>query len=331
MQLFAEEVMPVIARECGGKVELPERGLNLRRMARAGDTQWVPSQEETMASKGPSDSRLSSHWAAALAAKPDMPLDEMRGLFEHLGDVTGEPGGVDYIETNAGGVPALWAVPKGCAEDRVLLCSHGGGYVTGSMFTHRKVYGHLAKAIGCRALIRALRPRPENVHPVPSMMAKAYRWLLDQGITPDHIALTGDSAGGGLAVTTILRAREQGLPMPAATMPLSPWLDMEITGETLLSNRDRMSWSQKEVVEVMAATFLGENGNRRDPLANPLYADLKDLPPMYIQVGGDETLIGRQPPARRSRPEGRCGRQARCFPGNAARFPICRGACAGSG
>ena len=84
-------------------------------------------------------------------------------MFEHWGDVTGEPGGVDYIETDAGGVPALWAVPKGCAEDRVLLCAHGGGYVVGSMYTHRKVYGHVAKAIGCRALIVHYGRAPENV------------------------------------------------------------------------------------------------------------------------------------------------------------------------
>jgi len=231
-------------------------------------------------------------WAAALAANPEMPLDELRLMFEHWGDVTAEPGGVDYIETNAGGIPALWAVPKGCAEDRVLLCMHGGGYVTASMYTHRKVYGHLAKAIGCRALILHYRRAPEHVHPAPVDDAvTAYRWLLDQGILAWHIALTGDSAGGALAVTTLLRARERSLPMPAATMPLSPWVDLEITGETLVSNREKDAIVQKEVVEVMATTFLGEGGNRKDPLANPLYADLKGLPPMYIQVGGDETLL----------------------------------------
>jgi monoterpene epsilon-lactone hydrolase len=231
-------------------------------------------------------------WAAALAARPDMPLDELRLLFEHWGDVTAEPGGVDYLETDAGGVPALWAVPKGCAEDRIVLCMHGGGYVTASMYTHRKVYGHLAKAIGCRALIPHYRRAPEHIHPAPVDDAvTVYKWLLDRGIHPGHIALTGDSAGGALAVTTLLRARDRNLPMPAATMPLSPWVDMEITGESLSSNRDKDVLVQKDVVEVMAATFLGENGNRCDPLANPLYADLKDLPPMYIQVGGDETLL----------------------------------------
>ncbi len=235
---------------------------------------------------------LYRNWAAALAANPEMPLDELRRMFEHWGDVTAEPGGVDYIETDAGGVPAMWAVPKGCAENRVILCTHGGGYVTASMYTHRKVYGHLAKAVGCRALILDYRRAPEHVHPAQIDDAvTAYRWLLEQGIKPNHVALTGDSAGGALAVTAILRAREQDLPIPAATMPLSPWVDLEITGQSMVSNRERDALVQKEIVEVMAGTFLGEGGSRKDPRANPFYADLKGLPPMYIQVGGDETLV----------------------------------------
>src|SRR3984957_2915658 len=194
----------------------------------------------------------------ALAVNPEMPLDEMRALFEHMGDVTGEPGGVDYIETDAGGVPALWAVPKGSTQDRVLLCSHGGGYVTGSMFTHRKLYSHLAKAVGCRALIVNYGLAPENVHPGPvNDMAKAYRWLLDQGIAPNHVALTGDSAGGGLAITTILRARALGFELPAATMPLSPWLDMDAAGASFESNRERDALVAREIVQGMAVTFLG--------------------------------------------------------------------------
>src|SRR6267378_1159779 len=122
--------------------------------------------------------------------------------------------------------------------------------------------------------------------PHPSMMPSLPTGgCSTRGLAPGHIALTGDSAGGALAVTTLLRARERNLPMPAATMPLSPWVDMEITGETLVSNHEKDAIVQREVVEVMATTFLGEGGNRRDPLANPLYADLKGLPPVYIQVG----------------------------------------------
>jgi epsilon-lactone hydrolase len=246
-----------------------------------------------MASRGAEDLKaFLRNWAATLAARPDMPLDELRLLFEHWGDVTAEPGGVDYIEADADGVPALWAAPKGCAEDRVVLCLHGGGYLTASMYTHRKVYGHLAKAIGCRALIPHYRRAPEHVHPAPvDDVVRAYQWLLDHGTASEHIALAGDSAGGALAVTTLLRARERNLPLPAAAMPLSPWVDMELTGDSLTTNRENDVLVQREVVEVMAATFLGPDGNRHDPLANPLYADLHGLPPIYIQVGGDETLL----------------------------------------
>jgi monoterpene epsilon-lactone hydrolase len=227
-----------------------------------------------------------------LGANPDMPPDEVRRLFEHLGDVTAEPRGVDTIETDAGGSPALWAEPKGCAVDRVLLCAHGGGYCVGSMYSHRKLYGHLAKAVGCRALIVDYGLAPEHTHPGPvNDMANAYRWLLDRGITPNHIALTGDSAGGGLAVTTLLRARELGLPMPAATMPLSPWLDMDGSGGSFETNKDNDAVVSHDMLGQLASTFLGANGNRRDPMVNPLHADLRGLPPMYIQVGGFEVLL----------------------------------------
>jgi epsilon-lactone hydrolase len=236
--------------------------------------------------------KLYLEWVAALKANPEMPLDELRHMFEQWERITGEPGGVDYIETDAGGVPAMWAVPKSCAQDRVLLCAHGGGYVLGSMYTHRKVYGHAAKAIGCRALIVHYGRAPENVHPGPvNDMARSYKWLLDQGIRPGHAALIGDSAGGGLAVTTILRAREQGLPLPAATMPLSPWLDMDATGETFETNAARDLIVTRDLIQGMAGTFLGEGSNRRDPLANPLHSDLKGFPPIYIQTGADETLL----------------------------------------
>jgi acetyl esterase/lipase len=231
-------------------------------------------------------------WVAALEADPEMPLDELRRRFEHWGDITAEPGGVDYIEVDTGSVPAMWAVPKGCDQSRVLLCAHGGGYVVGSMYTHRKVYGHVAKAVGCRALIVHYGRAPESVHPGPvDDMVKAYKWLLDSGVHPAHVAVIGDSAGGGLAVTTLLRAREKGLPLPAASMPLSPWLDMEAKGETFDTNRERDVLVTRDIIGTMAGTFLGENGNRRDPLANPLHAELRGLPPLYIQTGADEALL----------------------------------------
>jgi acetyl esterase/lipase len=207
---------------------------------------------------------------------------------EAWGDLTAEPGGVDYLETTVTGRKAMWAVPHGCAEDRVLLCMHGGGFVSGSIYTHRKLFAHLAKAVGARALVFEYSLVPAT-HPTQVTEAVGvYRWLLDQGV--GHVAFTGDSAGGGLAITTQLRARELGLPMPVAALPFSPWVDLEVTGESYTTNRDRDPFFHAETVRELAGTFLGPN-DRRDPTANPLYADLTGLAPTYIQVGEHETLL----------------------------------------
>jgi acetyl esterase/lipase len=189
----------------------------------------------------------------------------------------------------------MWAVPKGCVADRVILCLHGGGFIGGSMYTHRKMFGHVAKAAGVRALIPHYRRTPEHTYPAPLEDAViAYRWLLNQGISAGHIAITGDSAGGGLAITTVLCARERGLPAPAALLPLSPWVDMELTGASTATNRatDILFGGETPMdIDRLVQMLLGPDGDRSDPLVNPLYADLTDLPPIYVQVGGDEMLL----------------------------------------
>src|SRR5215472_13390035 len=210
---------------------------------------------------------------------------------ESWGDLTAEPRGVDYLETEAGGLPAMWAVPKHASTDRVLMCIHGGGFLSGSIYTHRKMFGHLAKAAGVRALLVSYHLLPAGVFPVPAGdVTNAYRWLLDQGISADRIAFAGDSVGGWLAVTVQLDAREQGLPLPAAALLMSPCVDMETTGESYETNEDSDPFFKREVVRQIIQGFLGEGTDPRDPRANPLYADLSGLGPVYIQAGGDETL-----------------------------------------
>jgi acetyl esterase/lipase len=226
------------------------------------------------------------------AASQHKSLEEARDFGENWAALTAEPGGVDYIEVDAGGVLAMWATPKGCTENRVLLCFHGGGFFSGSMYTHRKLYGHFAKAMGCRALILHYRRTPEHAHPaqVNDSLA-AYEWLLNQGIQSKHIAFVGDSAGGGLAITTLLLARDKGLPLPAATMPFSAWFDMEVVGESMETNREKDLLFTAQWIKDMAGMLLGANGDRKDPYANPLYANLDGLPPVYLHVGGDEMLL----------------------------------------
>ena len=214
----------------------------------------------------------------------------MRDLFEHWGDITGEPGEVDYVEVEAGGVPR-WAIPKGAVENRVLLCTHGGGYVCGSMYTHARCSRTSPRRSACRALIVHYRRAPEHTHPaqVDDAVA-AYAWLLEQGIKPEHIATTGDSAGGALSTSVLLGIRQRGLPLPVAAMPMSPWYDPEGTGASLQTNIDKDALVKPDVLKGMAGTFLGQ-ASPKDPLANLLEADVAGLPPLYIQVGGDETLL----------------------------------------
>jgi acetyl esterase/lipase len=229
------------------------------------------------------------HWEAARRAM-ELPDDE-RPDDESWGNLTAEPREVDYIETEAGGLPAMWAVPKRSSPDRALLCIHGGGFVSGSIYTHRKMFGHLAKATGARALIFDYRLLPHTYPAQVNDVTEVYRWLLGQGISPGHIAFTGDSVGGGLSITAQLRARQLNLPLPAAAMPFSPSVDLEVVGESYETNRDKDPFFMREVVRAIARNYLGGGGDPRDPLANPLYADLSGLGPVYIQAGGDETLL----------------------------------------
>ncbi|MFC5007421.1 alpha/beta hydrolase [Dactylosporangium cerinum] len=188
-----------------------------------------------------------------------------------------------------GGLPALWAVPKEAVEDRVIFSVHGGGGVSGSIYTHRKLFAHLAKAAGARALLVEYR---QQSYPVPlDDVTTAYRWLLDQGVDPRRTAFIGDSIGGNLAISTMLRARDSGLPLPAALMLISPWVDLTVSNETFESNRENEEFFYKEVVSYLASAYLA-GASPTEASVSPLYADLSGLPPMYIQVGGHETLLG---------------------------------------
>ena len=221
-----------------------------------------------------------------------MDLPTMRDLFEEWHLATIEPSGVTYEEVDAAGVPAVWADPVDGASDRVLVFTHGGGFVVGSRHSHRKLAGHLAKAVGARALVIDYRRAPE--HRFPAQIDDAvtvHGWLLDQGFTPEHIATVGDSAGGNLAVSTPLKLAALGKPLPAAVVALSPWLDMELSGETLDTNDGTDALVKRAVLQGMIDSFLSGPEDATDPFANPLLADYTGFPPVYISVGGHETLL----------------------------------------
>jgi acetyl esterase/lipase len=237
-------------------------------------------------------SKVREHWDRLASAERQPTIEEMRLNDDYWATLTSEPAEVDYTHEVVGGVPGLWAVPKRAVWDRVILCFHGGGYMMGSPYSHRKMYGHLAKAVGCRALLVDYRLTPEHRHPaqVDDAVA-AYRGLLELGVSPAHVMFAGDSAGGGLAIGAQLRARDAGLPLPSGAMTMSAWTDMTLSGASYDANRPKDSVFRREMVSGLVSGLLGPQPDASDPYVSPLSADLTGLPPIYLQVGGDEALL----------------------------------------
>ena len=204
--------------------------------------------------------------------------------YRIAGDVTGEP-------VTANGVRAEWTSTPGDSRERALLWVHGGGYVIGSLDSHRHLVSEAGRAAGCWALALDYRLAPE--HPFPAAVEDAvsgYRYLLSRGISPGRIAIAGDSAGGGLVVAAMLAVREAGLAQPACGWCISPWVDMEAIGETMSTKAEADPMVQRPGLLEMARLYLG-GADSHSPLAAPIYADLKGLAPLLIQVGAAETLL----------------------------------------
>ena len=196
-----------------------------------------------------------------------------------------------YSRMNAGGVTAEWVTAGSASDSRVVLYLHGGGYIIGSPRTHRPLMAELSQASKGRVLGLDYRLAPEHPFPAPvEDSVAAYRWLLNEGYDPARIAVAGDSAGGGLTVAMMVQARYLGLPMPGAAVCISPWVDMEALGESMETRAAADPMVGKENLLISAKTYLG-GSNPRAPLAAPLYADLRGLPPMLIQVGDAEVLL----------------------------------------
>ncbi|HSH04007.1 MAG TPA: alpha/beta hydrolase, partial [Anaerolineae bacterium] len=170
-----------------------------------------------------------------------------------------------------------------------LLYFHGGGYATGSTASHRAVAGHVAAAAGRRALSVGYRLAPE--WPFPAAVddgVAAYEWLLAEGYEPAQIVFVGDSAGAGLLLSILLALREQGRPMPAGAVCLSPMADMTGSGESLVTRAEADPWFVPEML-TMLAHYVGDH-EPSDPMLSPVFADLTGLPPLLFHVGSDEIL-----------------------------------------
>jgi acetyl esterase/lipase len=189
------------------------------------------------------------------------------------------------------GLPVLASTTPGARTDQTLLYIHGGAFVIGNPTDYRSLSAELGRAAGVSAVSLDYRLAPE--HPFPAAVddcVAAYRALLEGGIKPADIVLAGDSAGGGLVIATLVAARDAGLPMPAGALTISPWVDLACTGSSMQSKIAADPSITREGLLANAELYL-QGKPLTTPLASPLYADLRGLPPVFVQVGTAEVLL----------------------------------------
>ena len=192
----------------------------------------------------------------------------------------------------ADGVAAAWIRAPGARMDKVALYFHGGGFRVGSLRSHRDLMARVSAASGCSVLGVDYRLAPEHRFPAARDDAlTVYRWLLGQGHAAHDIALIGDSAGGGLALTLALALRDAGEPIPAAIATMSAWTDLSASRASYDSRAALDPIHQRRMILAMAANCLDEGDDPQDPRISPLFADLAGLPPLLMQVGERETVL----------------------------------------
>ncbi len=200
------------------------------------------------------------------------------------------PAGIEVSPVTIADISAEWILPTPARKDQVMLYFHGGGYVSGTCRAHRSIAAKFVKGSGIGALLFEYRLAPE--HPFPAALEDSlttYRWLLEQGVSPSHIVFIGDSAGGGLALATLLALRDQGIPLPAGAVAYSPVTDHKCTGDSYQTNA-KVCLAPEGMGPACGRHYAGDN-DLGLPYISPLYGDLHGLPPLLIYVGGDETLL----------------------------------------
>jgi len=197
--------------------------------------------------------------------------------------------GVDVVPV-AGEVSGEWVVPNEAGTGTILFF-HGGGYVGGSPADHRPMTAGLARRTGYEVFAPQYRLAPEHRFPAALDDAfAAYRWLLEQGTDPSGLALVGDSAGGGLVLSTLVRVRDAGLPLPTRAVCFSPWADLTASGSSVRQMDGRCHMFRTGNISAFASVYL-RDASPLNPEASPLFADLSGLPPLLIQVGSTELLL----------------------------------------
>jgi acetyl esterase/lipase len=190
-----------------------------------------------------------------------------------------------------GGVAGVEVTIQGNEAENVILYFHGGVYVIGTATASVPLVGDLVRRAGAKAITLDYRLAPEHPYPAAVEDARAaYEGLLAQGIAPDQIALAGESAGGGLAVAALLALREAGMPLPCCGYLMSPYVDLTLSGESLDEKREVDPLLTPDGLRTRVPDYVG-GADASDPYISPIFADLRELPPLLIQVGSHEVLL----------------------------------------
>jgi epsilon-lactone hydrolase len=198
---------------------------------------------------------------------------------------------VQQTPVEIGGVDGIEVTIDGAATDNVILYFHGGVYVIGTAVASVPLVSELVRRAGSKAITLDYRLAPENPYPAAVDDARAaYEGLLKDGIDPGQIALAGESAGAGLAVTTLLALREAGLPLPSCAFLMSPYVDLTLSGETLIDREALDPVLTPDGLRARVPDYVG-GADAADPLISPIFGDLSGLPPLLIQVGSHEVLL----------------------------------------
>jgi acetyl esterase/lipase len=201
------------------------------------------------------------------------------------------PKGIEFERVDIGGIEAEWLTPIGRSTEVVILHLHGGGYVSGSAELHRMMTSQLAKSLDARVLAPNYRLAPE--HPFPAALEDAlevYRYLLATGCDPADVVVSGDSAGGGLALALVMKLRGSGVPLPAALVLMSPWTDLELKNPSCTEKAGDEALLTVPVLREWALEYAG-GARLDDPLLSPVNGDFSGFPPMLVQVGSEEILL----------------------------------------
>ena len=218
-------------------------------------------------------------------------IDELRTEHRAGGAAVPLPEGTTWEPVDAGGVPAEWIACGSPISGKVFLFIHGGGYYRGSAAATRSTAARISAVSGMRCLSIDYRLAPENTFPAAiDDTYTAYKWLLEQGVTPADIVVGGISAGGGLTLALLLKLKETRESQPAGAVPMSAWTDLTQSGDTMHTNAESDPVICKAYLDRMAGLYLGGT-DAKMPLASPLFGDLTGLPPLLIQIGTAESML----------------------------------------